>query len=123
MLLLPDLIVSTVILPAAVGVEMFSSPVKLLSFNMTKYTVVLLNDTICALAPDEAPVKICPISSVPMRLLYPKLGISGSASSADSYIALILNTSAHPRDICLSSSLCPYPAVVCVRPFADDPDV
>ena len=84
---------------------------------------MLLNDTICALAPDEAPVNICPVSNVPIRLLYPKLGISGSASSADSYTALSLNTSGQPRDICLSSSLCPYPAVVCVKPFAEEPDV
>ena len=43
--------------------------------------------------------------------------------SDDSYIAFNENTSGQPRDICLSSSLCPYPAVVCVKPLADEPEV
>ena len=41
------------------------------------------------------------------------------SESVDSNIALILNTSAQPRDIELSSTLVPNPVVTGVKPFVD----
>ena len=63
------------------------------------------------------------MARVPSKFVYEKLGITGSFEFLDSNIALILNTSAVPRDILESSTLLPKPPATVVKPFTALPVV
>ena len=80
-------------------------------------------DTILALEPELSPVITSSIATVPSKLVYWKLGITGSLEFLDSNTALILNTSAVPRDILVSSTLLPKPPATVVNPFTALPVV